>query len=104
MSDFKLTQISNVMLGTTDLARSLAFYRDTLGLVVQFEMPGFVFLNAGGVTLSLSEAHAKLATPGRRRHRGGVRGGGCHGGARGESVPRHRGSGVRSTRRGGRPS
>ena len=63
MSDFKLTQISNVMLGTTDLARSLAFYRDKLGLAVQFEMPGFVFLHAGGVTLSLSEAHAKLATP-----------------------------------------
>ena len=63
MSDFKLTQISNVMLGTTDLARSLTFYRDTLGLAVQFEMPGFVFLHAGGVTLSLSEAHAKLATP-----------------------------------------
>ncbi len=63
MSDCTLTQISNVMLGTTDLARSLAFYRDTLGLAVQFEMPGFVFLNAGGVTLSLSEAHAKLATP-----------------------------------------
>ena len=63
MSDFKLTQINSVMLGTTDLARSLAFYRDTLGLAVQFEMPGFVFLNAGGVTLSLSEAHAELATP-----------------------------------------
>jgi len=63
MSDFRLTQINNVMLGTTDLARSLAFYRDTLGLAVQFEMPGFVFLNAGGVTLSLSEAHAELATP-----------------------------------------
>jgi catechol 2,3-dioxygenase-like lactoylglutathione lyase family enzyme len=63
MSDFALTQISNVMLGTTDLARSLTFYRDTLGLTVQFEMPGFVFLSAGSVTLSLSEAHAKLATP-----------------------------------------
>ena len=63
MSDFKLTQISNVMLGTTDLARSLAFYRDTLGLTVQFEMPGFVFLDAGGTMLALSEAHAKLATP-----------------------------------------
>ena len=63
MSNFKLTQISNVMLGTTDLTRSLTFYRDTLGLAVQFEMPGFAFLNAGGVTLSLSEAHAKLATP-----------------------------------------
>ncbi len=63
MSHFKLTQINNVMLGTTDLARSLAFYRDTLGLAVQFEMPGFVFLHTSGVTLSLSEAHAKLATP-----------------------------------------
>ena len=63
MSDFRLTQINNVMLGTTDLARSLAFYRDTLGLAVQFEMLGFVFLNAGGVTLSLSTTHKKLATP-----------------------------------------
>ena len=26
-------------------------------------MLGFVFLNAGGVTLSLSTTHAKLATP-----------------------------------------
>ena len=63
MSDIRLTEISNVMLGTTDLARSVAFYRDTLGLRVQAEMAGFVFLNVGGVTLSLSEAHAKLATP-----------------------------------------
>ncbi len=62
MSEFTLT-IANVMLGATDLARSLAFYRDTLGLAVQFETPEFVFLNAAGVTLSLSEAHAKLATP-----------------------------------------
>ena len=30
---------------------------------MQFEIPGFVFLSAGSVTLSLSEAHAKLATP-----------------------------------------
>ena len=63
MSDFTLTQIGNVILGTTDLARSLAFYRDTLGLTVQTEMKGFAFLNGGGVTLSLSEAHGKLATP-----------------------------------------
>jgi catechol 2,3-dioxygenase-like lactoylglutathione lyase family enzyme len=63
MSDFKLTAISNLMLGTTDLARSLAFYRDTLGLGVQGEMPGFVFLNGGGIMLALSEAHATLATP-----------------------------------------
>ena len=62
MSEFTLT-IANVMLGTIDLARSRTFYRDTLGLAVQFETTGFVFLNAGGVTLSLSEAHAKFATP-----------------------------------------
>ena len=63
MSEVTLTQISHVMLGTTDLTGSLAFYRDMLGLTVQTEMPGFAFLDGGGVTLSLSEAHAKLATP-----------------------------------------
>jgi len=82
MSDFRLTQINNVMLGTTDLARSLAFYRDTLGLAVQFEILGFVFLNAGGVTLSLSTTHKKLATAGRRRHRDRVRCARSHRGAR----------------------
>ena len=61
MSEFKLEQISTMMLGTTDLARSLVFYRDTLGLAVQFEMPGFVFLNAGGTMLALSEAHEALS-------------------------------------------
>ena len=63
MSDVRLTRINNIMLGATDLARSLAFYHETLGLDVQMEMPGFAFLNGGGVTLALSEAHARLATP-----------------------------------------
>ena len=63
MSEFAVTQISNIMLGTTKLARSVAFYRDTLGLTLLVETEGFAFFNAGGVTLSLSEAHAKLATP-----------------------------------------
>ena len=63
MSDFKLTQINNIMLGTTDLPRSVAFYHGTLGLDMQFETPGFAFLNGGGVTLALSKAHARLATP-----------------------------------------
>ncbi len=63
MNDVRLTRINNIMLGATDLARSLAFYHETLGLDVQMEMPGFAFLNGGGVTLALSEAHARLATP-----------------------------------------
>jgi len=63
MNDIRLTQINNIILGVTDLARSSAFYRETLGLEVQFESDGFVFLDAGGVVLALSTAHARLATP-----------------------------------------
>jgi catechol 2,3-dioxygenase-like lactoylglutathione lyase family enzyme len=59
-TDFKLTQISVVMLGVRDVTRSLAFYRDKLGLKVQREIPGFAFLNAGAVTLCLSEPAAKV--------------------------------------------
>jgi catechol 2,3-dioxygenase-like lactoylglutathione lyase family enzyme len=59
-TDYKLTQVSVVMLGVHDVARSLAFYRDKLGLTVQREIPGFAFLNAGAVTLCLSEPAAKV--------------------------------------------
>ena len=59
-TDYTLTQISVVMLGVHDVTRSLAFYRDKLGLEVQREMPGLVFLNAGAVTLCLSEPAAKV--------------------------------------------
>ena len=58
-ADYKLTQVSVVMLGVHDVTRSLAFYRDKLGLEVQSEIPGFAFLNAGAVTLCLSEPAAK---------------------------------------------
>mgnify|MGYP002633515300 CR=1 FL=1 len=63
MDDIRLTRINNIFLGVTDLSRSAAFYRETLGLELQFEMDDFVFLNAGGVALALSTAHARLATP-----------------------------------------
>ena len=63
MNDIKLTRLNNNFLGVTDLARSAAFYRETLGLDLQFEMDGVVFLNAGGVALALSTAHAGLASP-----------------------------------------
>jgi len=58
--DFKLSQVSVVMLGVHDVTRSLAFYRDKLGLGVQREIPGFAFLSAGAVTLCLSEPAAKV--------------------------------------------
>jgi catechol 2,3-dioxygenase-like lactoylglutathione lyase family enzyme len=58
-TDYTLTKVGVVMLGVQDVARSLAFYRDKLGLKVQHEIPGFAFLDAGAVTLCLSEPAAK---------------------------------------------
>jgi catechol 2,3-dioxygenase-like lactoylglutathione lyase family enzyme len=49
------------MLGVTDLAASLAFYRDQLRLELAFESPGFAFLDGGGVTLCLSEPMSKAS-------------------------------------------
>ncbi len=57
--DIKLTQIGVVMLGVADLSRSVAFYRDKLGLTVKQEIPGFAFLDGGGVTLCLSQPLAR---------------------------------------------
>jgi lactoylglutathione lyase len=59
-TDYKLTQVSVVMLGVRDVTRSLEFYRDKLGLKLQREIPGFAFLNAGAITLCLSEPAAKM--------------------------------------------
>jgi glutathione S-transferase fosA5 len=57
--EFKLSQIGIIMLGVKDTARSVAFYRDQLGLTVKMAFEGFIFLDAGAVTLVLSEALAK---------------------------------------------
>jgi len=56
-----LKQISIVMLGVRDLAQSTAFYREQLGLPVKGETPGFAFLDAGLVTLCLSEPLARAS-------------------------------------------
>ena len=51
----KLTEVSMVMLGVAKLERSLRFYRDLLGLEVRNQIAGFAFVNAGHITLALSE-------------------------------------------------
>jgi catechol 2,3-dioxygenase-like lactoylglutathione lyase family enzyme len=48
-------RVSHVMLGVSDLERSLQFYRNKLGFQVQQQLPGFVFLDGGSVTLALSK-------------------------------------------------
>jgi catechol 2,3-dioxygenase-like lactoylglutathione lyase family enzyme len=59
--DFRISAISHIMLGVAQLPTSLEFYRDKLGLRVAFESPGFAFLQAGGVTLCLSEPLSKVS-------------------------------------------
>ncbi len=58
-SQFHLEKIGFIMLGVKDMDASLAFYRDRLGMAVQFSSPEFTFLNGGGVTLALSTPIAK---------------------------------------------
>jgi catechol 2,3-dioxygenase-like lactoylglutathione lyase family enzyme len=60
--NFKLTKIGIVMLGVTEMARSVAFYRDKLGLALKGQNEGFAFLDGGSVTLCLSEPLAKFSS------------------------------------------
>jgi lactoylglutathione lyase len=48
-------KISHIMLGVQDVQRSIAFYRDVLGLPLQAQHESFAFFDAGGCTLALSE-------------------------------------------------
>ena len=46
--------ISMLMLGVSDMSQSVAFYRDTLNLVLNHESPEFSFFGAGAINLILS--------------------------------------------------
>lgn len=48
-------KVGHIMLGVSDLDRSLVFYRDLLGLTVQSQLPGFAFLDGGSLTIALSK-------------------------------------------------
>lgn len=57
--EVKLSKVAVIMLGVKELPKSVAFYRDTLGLQPQGEVPGeFAFFNGGGMMLALSVPHA----------------------------------------------
>ncbi len=62
-TDVKLSKVGNIMLGVTSLEKSLRFYRDVLGLSVQFAIEEFAFLDGGGVTIALRGA-PNLGEPG----------------------------------------
>ena len=51
-----LSTIGQIAIIVKDLARATAFYRDTLGMKLLFEVPGMSFFDAGGVRLLLGKA------------------------------------------------
>jgi catechol 2,3-dioxygenase-like lactoylglutathione lyase family enzyme len=54
-----LLSISIVILGASDMDKSITFYRDKLGLKLTSQNADFAFFDAGGTTLALSRAHAQ---------------------------------------------
>ena len=53
--DFGLTSLGQILMPVKDLARALAFYRDTLGIRFLFEVPRMAFFDLDGVRLMLAE-------------------------------------------------
>lgn len=57
---FKLSVFGDIILGVSDLARSVAFYRDILGFTLQRQGDGYAFFLGGGVSFVLSEPLLKM--------------------------------------------
>ena len=51
-----LEKIAQIALTTQNLAKAVAFYRDTLGLKLMFEVSGMAFFDIGGTRLMIGEA------------------------------------------------
>ena len=65
------SKIDYIMVNVSDMPRSVAFYRDTIGFPLKFESPGWTEFNTGASTLALHLA--EVATG------GGVQKGPCAG-------------------------
>jgi lactoylglutathione lyase len=61
-----LMRLNYVIVYTSDMPRSIAFYRDTLGFPVKMESSGWTEFHTGATTLALH--HAKPANPPRVAH------------------------------------
>lgn len=66
-TDPGIGKLTAVMIGVTDMRRSLDFYQHTLGLPLQWRNndaePSLAFLDAGGIAVGLSTDVGKLANP-----------------------------------------
>jgi lactoylglutathione lyase len=59
-----LDHVDYVMVFVSDMSRSVAFYRDTLGLKLRFESPGWSEFETGTTTLALHPAQPSTSKPG----------------------------------------
>src|SRR6202007_564414 len=64
-SDLRLGQLGQIGMTVTDLDRSVAFYRDTLGLKFLFRVPNLAFFDCAGIRLMLGlpEANGEMFKP-----------------------------------------
>jgi lactoylglutathione lyase len=51
-------KVDYIMVNVSDMGRSVAFYRDTVGLQLKFESPGWSEFHTGSTTLALHAAPA----------------------------------------------
>jgi methylmalonyl-CoA/ethylmalonyl-CoA epimerase len=58
MDGTRLGKLQQVALVQHDVSKAVPFYRDGLGLPLQFEMSGMAFFDAGGVRLMLTAPSA----------------------------------------------
>ncbi|MBI3450078.1 MAG: VOC family protein [Acidobacteria bacterium] len=56
------SKVDYIMVNVSDMRRSVAFYRDTIGFPLKFESPGWTEFNTGASTLALHLA--EVATGG----------------------------------------
>lgn len=64
MSDLANATIGQVALTVRDLATAVVFYRDTLGLALEMEVPGMAFFRCGGTRLLVGLPTGKATQPG----------------------------------------
>jgi catechol 2,3-dioxygenase-like lactoylglutathione lyase family enzyme len=60
---YPLGRIGQIALGVGDLPRSIAFWRDTVGLKFLFEAPNVAFFDVAGVRLMLGQNESAAPKP-----------------------------------------
>ena len=58
-------KVDYIMVNVSDMSRSVAFYRDILGLALKFESPGWSEFQTGATTLALHLGRARGGGEGR---------------------------------------